>query len=323
MIFCVILGKYQPLMSKKKQDKGKQNITNVHDKFFKETFSRLEVAQNFIEETLPPEIKSKISLKNLVLSKDSFIDTALEEHLADLVYQTTFEGQEVLVTLLFEHKSYTDSFPHWQLLRYMTNIWQQEQKQKQNPSLVISIIIHHGDSAWKKVPMKSYFGELQASLLPFLPEFDYVLVSLNDFSDKQISEFRNAFLRTATLLMKHSRDKEKKLLAIESIIVDCLKSVEAMHDADYMDTVILYMKNTLDLTSNELMIIFTKVSTIVTQKFMTVDQRIRMEAAENTTFNHVKGLIQNGIAPEIIAKSFGLSIQKIEEIIKNLKNSSN
>jgi hypothetical protein len=56
---------------------------------------------------------------------------------------------------------------------------------------------------------------------------------------------------------------------------------------------------------------------------MTVDQQIRMEAAENTTFNHVKGLIQNGIAPEIIAKSFGLSIQKIEEIIKNLKNSSN
>ncbi|MDZ7897700.1 MAG: Rpn family recombination-promoting nuclease/putative transposase [Arcicella sp.] len=314
-------------MSKKKRDKSKdkfeQNITNVHDKFFKETFSRLDVVQNFIEETLPIEYKSKINLQNLVLSKDSFIDAALEEHLADLVYQTTFEGQEVLVTLLFEHKSYTDSFPHWQLLRYMTNIWQQEQKQKQKPSLVISIIIHHGDSAWKKVPMKSYFGELQASLLPFLPEFDYILVSLNDFSDKQITEFKNAFLRTAALLMKHSRDEEKKLLAIESMIVDCLKSVEALQDDNYMDTVILYMKNTLDLTSQELMIIFTKVSTIVTQKYMTVDQRIRLEATENTTFNHVKGLIQNGIAPEIIAKSFGLSIQKIEEIIKNLKSSSN
>jgi predicted transposase/invertase (TIGR01784 family) len=312
-------------MSKKKQDKNKfeQNITNVHDKFFKETFSRLDVVQNFIEETLPIEYKSKINLQNLVLSKDSFVDTALEEHLADLVYRTTFEGQEVLVSLLFEHKSYTDSFPHWQLLRYMTNIWELEQKQKQKPSLVISIIIHHGDSTWKKVPMQSYFGQLQGSLLPFLPEFDYILVSLNDFSDKQITEFKNAFLRTAALLMKHSRDEEKKLLAIESTIVDCLKSVEALQDDDYMETVILYMKNTLDLTSNELMIIFTKVSTIVTQKYMTVDQRIRMEANELTTFNHVKGLIQNGITPEIIAKSFGLSIQKIEEIVKNLKNSSN
>jgi predicted transposase/invertase (TIGR01784 family) len=310
-------------MGQKEKSLIMSQINNPHDKFFKETFSRLEVVQNFIEETIPLEIKSKINLQKLVLSNDSFIDSHLEEHLADLVYKTTFEGQEVLVTLLFEHKSYTDSFPHWQLIRYMSNIWQQEQKQKENPSLVISIIIHHGDSTWKKVPMKSYFGELQASLFRFLPEFDYVLVSLNDFSDKQIVEFKNTFFRTAALLMKHSRDKEEKLLTLESIIVDCLKSVEAMQDTNYMDTVILYMKNTLDLTTSELMIIFTKVSTIVTEKFMTVDQQIRLEASENTTFNHVKGLIQNGIAPEIIAKSFGLSIQKIEEIIKNLKASSN
>ncbi|MCU0469584.1 MAG: hypothetical protein MUF58_13370 [Arcicella sp.] len=47
-----------------------------------------------------------------------------------------------------------------------------------------------------------------------------------------------------------------------------------------------------------------------------------MEATENVTLNYVKGLIQNGIASEIIAKSIGLSIRKIDEIIKNLKNSS-
>ena len=52
-------------MSKKKQDKTKQNITNVHDKFFKETFSRLEVAQSFIEELFPQELKEKINLKDL------------------------------------------------------------------------------------------------------------------------------------------------------------------------------------------------------------------------------------------------------------------
>ncbi|MCU0467399.1 MAG: Rpn family recombination-promoting nuclease/putative transposase [Arcicella sp.] len=309
-------------MSKKKPTKESQNITNVHDKFFKETFSRLEVVQNFIEETLPVEYKSKINLQNLVLSKDSFIDTSLEEHLADLVYKTTFEGQEVLITLLFEHKSYIDSFPHWQLLRYMTNVWELEQKQKQKPSLVISIIIHHGDSTWKKVPIQSYFGQLQASLLPFLPEFDYILVSLNDFSDKQITEFKNAFLRTAALLMKHSRDEEKKLLAIESIIVDCLKSVEALQDDDYMETVILYMNNTLDLTTNELMIIFTKVSTIVTQKFMTVDQRIRIEATENVTLQYIKGMLEEGFNADTIAKVFKLPIKKVQDIIQKIKDSN-
>lgn len=294
-------------------------INNPHDKFFKETFSRLEVAQSFIEETFPVDLKSKLNLENLVLLTDSFVDSVLEEHLADLVYQTTFEGQEVLVTLLFEHKSYIDQFPHWQLLRYITNIWQQEQKQKQKPSLVIPIIIHHGDSAWKKASLQSYFGEIQQRLLPFLPEFEYILVSLNDFSDQQIAEFKNTFLRTASLLMKHSRDDEKKLLRIESAIVDCLRAVDAIKDYDYMDTVILYMKNTLDLTTNELFVIFTKVSTIITEKFMTVDQQIRLEASENTTFNHVKGLLEKGMNADFIADAFKIPIQKVEEIINKIK----
>ena len=41
-------------------DKAKQNIPNVHDKFFKDSFSRLEVAQSFIEELFPPELKPRL-----------------------------------------------------------------------------------------------------------------------------------------------------------------------------------------------------------------------------------------------------------------------
>lgn len=49
---------------------------------------------------------------------------------------------------------------------------------------------------------------------------------------------------------------------------------------------------------------------------MTITDEIR----EETIFNHIKGLLQNGITPEIIAKSFGLSIQKVEEVIKKIEN---
>jgi Putative transposase, YhgA-like len=35
------------------------NIVNPHDKFFKESFSRLEVAQSFIEEIFPLELREK------------------------------------------------------------------------------------------------------------------------------------------------------------------------------------------------------------------------------------------------------------------------
>ena len=49
---------------------------------------------------------------------------------------------------------------------------------------------------------------------------------------------------------------------------------------------------------------------------MTIADEIR----EENTFNHIKGLLQNGITPEIIAIFFGLSIQKVEEVIKKIEN---
>ena len=79
------------------------------------------------------------------------------------------------------------------------------------------------------------------------------------------------------------------------------------------------MKNTLDLTTTELLIIFTKVSTITTEKFMTVDQQIRLEASENTTFEHVKGLLEKGMNADFIADAFKIPLQRVEEIIRKIK----
>jgi predicted transposase YdaD len=90
-------------MSKKKKDKTKQNISNVHDKFFKDSFSRLEVAQSFIEELFPQELKEKLNLQDLKRVSESFIDEELEEYFSDIIYQTNLSEQETLVTLLFEH----------------------------------------------------------------------------------------------------------------------------------------------------------------------------------------------------------------------------
>lgn len=44
------------------------NINNPHDKFFKESFSRLEVVKSFIEEVFPKEFSEKINLETLQLT---------------------------------------------------------------------------------------------------------------------------------------------------------------------------------------------------------------------------------------------------------------
>jgi hypothetical protein len=52
---------------------------------------------------------------------------------------------------------------------------------------------------------------------------------------------------------------------------------------------------------------------------MTATERLR----EQITFDSIKKLIQNGASMELISKSFGLSFQKIEEIVKSADNSQN
>ncbi|PWK18401.1 putative transposase/invertase (TIGR01784 family) [Arcicella aurantiaca] len=299
------------------------NINNPHDKFFKESFSRLEVVKSFIEEVFPKEFSDKINLETLQLTNASFIDADLSEHLADLVYQTQFASQEVLVTLLFEHKSYTESFPHWQLLRYMTNIWIEEQKQEKQPSVVIPIIIHHGKVTWKKKPMRSYFGNIHSSLVNFLPEFDYLLFSLNTWEDYQIANFKNIFLSTTAMLLKHSRDEKEAFLKLESFWIEKLKALDEAHEVGFISSIFKYIDNGINLTRSDLIIIFTKVSTTVNNIAMTIAEEIKIEERENLTINYVKGLFEKGLQAEFIADAFKLPLQKVEEIIQKIKSSAN
>jgi chorismate mutase len=51
---------------------------------------------------------------------------------------------------------------------------------------------------------------------------------------------------------------------------------------------------------------------------MTIADHIR----EETTFEHIKGLLEEGFRDETIAKAFRLPIKKVREIIQKIKESS-
>jgi predicted transposase/invertase (TIGR01784 family) len=93
-------------------------IRNPHDLFFRKTFSRIEIAHNFIENYLPAEVVAAVDLETLKLQKDSFIDEELQEHFSDLLYQVQLrDGSEANVYFLLEHKSSPDVLVAFQLLR--------------------------------------------------------------------------------------------------------------------------------------------------------------------------------------------------------------
>jgi predicted transposase/invertase (TIGR01784 family) len=314
-------------MSKKKQKKVepkiKQNIPNVHDKFFKETFSRLEVAQSFIEELFPDEIKERLNLSNLKRVSESFVDGELEEYFSDIIYQTNLANQETLVTLLFEHKSYTVPFIHIQLLQYVINIWKQEIKDgKTVLSLVIPIVIHHGEQTWEYKSLKSYFTDVPEILHKFIPDFDYLLFSLTDIGDDRLTSLKNVILSMSAMLLKHSHDENDEFMKLTPFWLEKIKELDAQQQLDFIRSVFVYIQNAINLTNKEIPIIFTKVSNNTNDIAMTIADRIREETMETATFNYIKGMLEEGFNADVISKVFKLPVKKVQDIIQKIKESN-
>lgn len=182
------------------------DLSNPHDKFFKEALSYPEVARDFLAQQLPSDVLTHIDLNTLELQKDTFVDPELAEHFSDMLYRVqTREDTAVYLYLLLEHKSYPDPFIALQLLRYLVRIWEQDLREKQ-PQLrqVLPLVVYHGSKKWR---VSTNFAGLftgNEALRPYWPHFDYLLYDLSRYSD---AEIRGAALTKITqLLLRHIFD---------------------------------------------------------------------------------------------------------------------
>lgn len=84
-------------------------VQNPHDKFFRNSFSRREILDSFIEAYLPPEIGRAIKMDSIELLSESYVDEGLKDHQTDLLYTAQLDiGDNIYLYLLFEHKSFRD-----------------------------------------------------------------------------------------------------------------------------------------------------------------------------------------------------------------------
>lgn len=306
-------------------------IDNVHDKFFKDSFSRKQLVEGLIQEFFPKELSQKIDLASLELSNNSYTDEKLEEHFADIVYQCTYQNsQKIRISLLFEHKSYQEKYPHFQLLRYLLNAWEQDNKEKKEPTLTIPIVIYHGKSRWKYQPLPQYFKGLDAELGRFLPDFDYLLFDISQFSDEQIAGFSNKFLALSWILLKNSRTKSY-LLGIAKAFTELIQAIELAGDMSYIRSVFLYVLSTTEnLAKPKIVDIFRNISTQTNSITMTIAEAMKLEGKiqgkiegkiegkEEATMLFVQKLVKIGMDAATIAHTFELPQTKVEEIIAKM-----
>lgn len=150
-------------------------LPSSHDRFFKEVFSRPEVAEDFVFHFLPPHVSGLLKPGTFHLNKDSFVDANLREYFSDLLYLVDLkEGLQGYVYLLFEHKSSPDPGTAFQLLRYMTRIWEYAWKMSWD-SLppVIPVVLYNGTVEWKVARNFAALYHAPESLREVLWDFTY------------------------------------------------------------------------------------------------------------------------------------------------------
>ena len=187
------------------------NVNDPHDRFFRETFSRRDVAEGFLRGYLPPAVAERIDWNSLDIAKDSFVEKALRNHFSDLLYSADYDDRDIKIYLLVEHKSHPDHWVALQLLRYQVRIWELHRKQQPGQPLppIVPLVLYHGAERWRiPADFRALFGELGEGLAPFVPDFRYVSCDLNLPEPAEIQD--KVATRFVLLALKHIFDPEPK-----------------------------------------------------------------------------------------------------------------
>lgn len=256
-------------------------INNPHDRFFKESFTCLENAVDFLEETLPTDVREELDLSSLVLDTDSYVDEELAEYFSDLVYTTQSKDSIFKISILFEHKSSLVDYPHLQLLKYFQKIWEVNLKQKEKLVFVIPLIIYHGKKSWCFKKFADYFYCVKLKLQRFFPEFSYILIDLSNYSNDELKKrvFKSVFLKMSLLLMKNIYDKNELEKNLTSILEIGKLYLEEERGLKFLESAIRYLSTT-ELEVDKVVKLIEEVSKKGGDMAMTMATKLREEGKE-------------------------------------------
>ncbi len=234
-----------------------------HDEFVAKCFQDLGLARAFFRHYLPKEVLEQVDLERLTLEQGSYVDEDLRRSYSDLNYMVPLRSElqaeassHAYIYLLVEHKSESDEFTIFQLLRYMVRIWQRELEDAKYRSgfrlpAIVPLVLHHGRTRFR-APVD--FGELVASIPgidAFVPRYRCLLIDLMSIASEELpatddrlhavlgvmrsifGDEIDAALHDATTRLAAVMDRPETKDTLAAIMSYVLRSASRMTDADF------------------------------------------------------------------------------------------
>ena len=98
---------------------------NRHDKIVKFGFSDIAVAQGFLNDNLPLNLKDNLDLASLKPLKTAFIDKTFKETFCDVAFDCDFKDKSqgnMKLIILIEHQSTPDRLMPFRVLHYLNSL---------------------------------------------------------------------------------------------------------------------------------------------------------------------------------------------------------
>ncbi|MCB9744667.1 MAG: Rpn family recombination-promoting nuclease/putative transposase [Alphaproteobacteria bacterium] len=188
-------------------------MPSPHDRLVKSVLGEPRYAAQLFERFLPPELVAGLDLGALTRVDRSFVDEALSERHADLLFSVPLRSAPgepprlALAYLLFEHQSTPDPWMPFRLLVYMLRVW--ERWRRDHPGarglpLIIPLVLYHGEAPWSAPLDLAELIELPEGLRPALaealPHLRHALLDLSAIPEEVLT--RGALVALVLLLLK-------------------------------------------------------------------------------------------------------------------------
>jgi predicted transposase/invertase (TIGR01784 family) len=254
-------------------------INNPHHRFTRQSLMHLPTARCFLEHYLPADIVRILDVTTITLRDGSFIDGQLQENLSDLLFEVSLrDGGQVLVGVLFEHKSYSDRYVALQLTRYMVNIWEQQRRDNEDLLVVIPIVLYHGRVKWNAATSLRGLIAAPDELARFIPDSELCLVDLSTIPDAQLGDDLRLQIMLRVLKYVFDRDLADRLDELMPLVDAVLNEENSLQ---LLETVLRYIYSGAEhVTREQLAQIIRKNLTTETHVMPTIADELKAEGRE-------------------------------------------
>ena len=239
-----------------------------HDAFIKGILSLNELVLLLLHRYLPQNLQRYVDFSTLKLLSDAHIDNKLLAQFSDSIHECALLKEQLpehvrnmpdLPTLrfcfLWEHKSYKpyEEPIEAQNERYRYAIISSDLKNKKHPSVVIPILLYHGETKWGKKMLYDLFEPyLPPEILDYIPHPKYIVIDIQNTSEEEIEKMIDLnVLRGAFIALKHGHDRDFFKHNMEKVLkfVEDLPSVYLFQE--FFKMLLEYMQRRSQLEDEE------------------------------------------------------------------------